>query len=134
MRYVFVDTSGFYAALNRKDAAHRDARRLFRQAREERWFLFTTNFVIAETHALILTRRGRDQAWQFLRSAYAGRANVIRVEEGDERQARKIIERYRDKDFSYCDAISFAVMERLGISEAISFDEHFHQYGRFITL
>lgn len=134
MKSVFVDTSGFYAALNRKDAAHRDARRLFRQAREERWFLFTTNFVLAETHALILIRRGRDRAWQFLRSLYAGRTNVIRVEEGDERQARNIIETYQDKDFSYCDAISFAVMERLGISEAISFDEHFRQYGKFVTL
>lgn len=134
MKHVFVDTSGFYAALNRKEAAHRDARRFFRQAREERWFLFSTNFVLAETHALILTRRGRDQAWQFLRSVYAGRTNVIRVEEGDERQARKIIELYRDKDFSYCDTISFAVMERLGISEAISFDEHFRQYGKFLTL
>jgi len=134
MRFVFVDTSGFYAALNRKDVAYREARHLFRQAREERWFLFTTNFVIAETHALILTRRGRDRAWQFLRSLYAGRTNVIRVEEGDERRVRSIIEMYRDKDFSYCDAISFAVMERLGISEAISFDEHFRQYGKFVTL
>ena len=83
---------------------------------------------------LILIRRGRDRAWQFLRSLYAGRTNVIRVEEGDERRARSIVETYQDKDFSYCDAISFAVMERLGISEAISFDEHFRQYGKFITL
>ena len=41
---------------------------------------------------------------------------------------------YRDKDFSYCDAISFAVMERLGITEVIAFDEHFRQYGKFTTL
>src|SRR5262245_55397001 len=106
MRSVFVDTSGFYAALNRTDTAHREARRLFRQAREERWFLLTMNFIVAETHALILIRGGRDRAWQFLHSIYAGRTNVIRVEERDERRARNIIEQYQDKDFSYCDAIS----------------------------
>jgi predicted nucleic acid-binding protein len=134
MKPVLVDTSGFYAALNRKDAAHREARRLFSQAREERWSLFTTNFVVAETHALILIRRGRNYAWQFLQSIYAGSTNVVRVEERDERRARSILEQYHDKDFSYCDAISFAVMERLGISEVISFDAHFRQYGKFVTL
>jgi uncharacterized protein len=124
MKPVLVDTNGFYAALNRKDAAHR----------EERWSLFTTNFVVAETHALILIRRGRNHAWQFLQSIYTGSTNVDRVEERDERRARSILEQYRDKDFSYCDAISFVVMERLGITEVISFDEHFRQYGKFVTL
>jgi predicted nucleic acid-binding protein len=42
MNRVFVDTGGFYAALNRRDASHRDAARLFRRARRERWLLFTT--------------------------------------------------------------------------------------------
>ena len=84
MKPVLVDTSGFYAALNRKDAAHREARRLFSQAREERWSLFATNCVVAETHALSLIRRGRNYAWQFLQSIYAGSTNVVRVEERDE--------------------------------------------------
>jgi len=40
----------------------------------------------------------------------------------------------RDKDYSLCDALSFVVMERLGISEAIAFDRHFREYGRFTIL
>jgi predicted nucleic acid-binding protein len=134
MKHVFVDTNGFYAALNRKDVCYQNARRLFKQGQKERWFLFTTNFVIAETHALILTRRGRSLAWRVLGSLYAGRINLIRVDEGDKRRARTIINQYQDKDFSYCEAIGLAVMERLKISEPISFDEHFRQYGKFITL
>lgn len=134
MRWVFVDTSGYYAALNRQDACHEAAHQVFQQAQQERWFLFTTNFVVSETHALILTRKGREPARRFLHSVYTGRSNILRVEEGDEHRARQVIEHYRDKDFSYCDALSFAVMERLGISEAIAFDEHFRQYGKFTTL
>jgi predicted nucleic acid-binding protein len=34
-----------------------------------------------------------------------------------------------DKDYSYVDATSFAVMERLGIETAFTFDRHFEQYG-----
>jgi len=39
------------------------------------------------------------------------------------------LERYADKDFSLTDAISFAVMEWLGISVALSLDRHFVEYG-----
>ena len=134
MKRVFVDTSGFYAALNRRDACHVSATNLFNRAQAERWQLFTTNFVVAETHALILARVSRDRAWEFLQAVMSGSINVIRAEENDERMGREIIERYSDKDFSYCDAISFAVMDRLEISEAIAFDEHFQQYGQFVVL
>ena len=39
------------------------------------------------------------------------------------------MKRYRDKDFSLCDAIAFAVMERLHAKLAFTFDRHFRQYG-----
>jgi predicted nucleic acid-binding protein len=47
----------------------------------------------------------------------------------DEEKAKDIIRRYTDKTFSYTDATSFAVMERLGAREAFAFDPHFQQYG-----
>jgi predicted nucleic acid-binding protein len=51
------------------------------------------------------------------------------VTEEDELRAKTILLRYADKDFSYVDATSFAVMERLGLQTAFAFDEHFMQYG-----
>jgi predicted nucleic acid-binding protein len=47
----------------------------------------------------------------------------------DEEKAKDIIRRYTDKTFSYTDAASFAVMERLGVREAFGLDPHFQQYG-----
>jgi uncharacterized protein len=134
MNRVFVDTGGFYASLNRRDAYHREAVRLFRRAQREHWFLCPTNFVLAESHALILARMGRNRAWNFLQAIITGSTNVIRAEEADERRARAIIEQYQDKEFSYCDAVSFAIMERLDIREAVAFDDHFRQYGQFTIL
>jgi predicted nucleic acid-binding protein len=43
--------------------------------------------------------------------------------------AREIIHRYVGKTFSYTDATSFAVMERLQVSEAFAFHPHFQQVG-----
>src|SRR6266542_3221500 len=128
MRQVFVDTGAFYAALNRKDQYHREAAMLFALAVTEAWRMLTSNFVVAETHALVLTRLGRDLAAEWLRSVPA---DVIRVTEQDEAKARRIIFSYRDKEFSYCDATSFTVMERLRIRSAMAFDPHFAQYGKF---
>ena len=34
-----------------------------------------------------------------------------------------------DKTYSYTDATSFAVMERLGLKTAFAFDPHFRQHG-----
>ncbi|SRR5712692_9850844 len=129
MTAVFVDTGAFYAALNRKDGYHREAVQLFTRAVEQEWQLVTSNFVVAETHALILTRLGRDLATDWLRDVPA---EVVRVTEDDEGKARRIIFGYRDKEFSYCDATSFAVMERLRIRQVLAFDPHFTQYGKFV--
>jgi len=45
-------------------------------------------------------------------------------------KAKQIIVGYRDKEFSYCDATSFAVMERLRICHVMAFDPHLMQYGK----
>jgi predicted nucleic acid-binding protein len=47
----------------------------------------------------------------------------------DEQIAVEIISHHADKEYSYTDATSFAIMERLGIRRAFSFDRHFEQYG-----
>jgi predicted nucleic acid-binding protein len=40
-----------------------------------------------------------------------------------------MLAQYKDKDFSLTDALSFAVMERLGVRVAFSLDRHFVQFG-----
>ena len=65
---------------------------------------------------------GAAGAWTLLRPATS------------QAQARAIIARYGDKDWSLCDAISFACIETRGVGTAFSFDRHFAQYGRFRLL
>ena len=126
---VFIDTGAFGAITLFDDEHHHDAHAMLQRLTEQRWRFFTTNFVVAETHALILTRAGRTAAREAIRIIDQGSTTIVRVSEDDERQARTILARYRDKDFSLVDAMSFAVMARLGISAAFAFDRHFMQDG-----
>ena len=58
-------------------------------------------------------------------------ANVVYISQADQRAAWEIFKRYDDKEFSFTDCTSFAVMERMGLLYAFTFDEHFEQTGQF---
>ncbi|HEX5501940.1 MAG TPA: PIN domain-containing protein [Thermomicrobiales bacterium] len=126
---ALIDTSAFYALTDDGDRHHEEARAILGRLAAERWRLFTTNFILAETHALILARLGRILAARVLQDIDRGSVTIVRVAAVDERRAREIIAQYQDKDFSLTDATSFAVVERLHIARAFAFDQHFAQYG-----
>ena len=77
----------------------------------------------------MLNRIGRDIAARVLVEIENGPTTVVRVNARDERRARDTIAQYSDKDYSLTDAMSFAVMERLGIGAAFTLDDHFVQHG-----
>ena len=138
MRRVFVDSGGFVALLVAEDQMHAQAASLFEAASRERWTLVTTNVVVIETYSVLLARArdGRRAAIAFLDAVQASSTGltVESVRADDEASAMALLRAHSDKSYSLCDALSFIVMERLGVSEAIAFDRHFREYGRFRIL
>lgn len=130
MARVLVDTSAVYALLDRNDRCHDAAREALESLRKRRTEPLLTNFIVAECHALSLSRLGADIARKWL---LGNIWPVERVSVEDETKARVIIGQYTDKTFSYTDATSFAVMERLGVKTAFAFDPHFRQYGFLVV-
>ena len=128
-RRVFVDSSVYLALLDTDDEHHRQAIETLEQLAQERYRQFTTNVLLIESHALILSVLGRTQAAQFLKDMEESSTVVIRARASDEERAKQILFQYTDKDFSFADAISFVVMERLAIPLAFTFDRDFTQYG-----
>jgi len=123
---VLIDTSAIVAILNRADENHSRALDLMQKARGQGIKLFMTNFLVGETYATLLSRIGVYAAREWLIN---NDIPVIRVLAKDEQEAKGIILRYKDKDFSYVDATSFAVMKRFKIYIAFAFDDHFKQFG-----
>ncbi len=136
MRRVFVDTSAFFAHLVAEDRHHPQARALFERAARESWTLVTTNAVVSESYTLIRVRarNGRELAVAFLDDIRDGLCTVERVGPIDEARAVDLLRQYGDKSFSFCDALSFMAMERLGLTDALAFDEDFRSYGKIVVL
>lgn len=127
---AFVDTGVWYAAVNRKDAAHEACAEVLREEAEQQTQLVTTNLVVAETHALLLRWVNHYTALEFLRRMR--RPGLIIVESTAELEGRALrewIERYDDQDFSLTDGVSFALMTERGIEEALTLDTHFAVAG-----
>ena len=123
MRHLFVDTGAWYALVDRKDPDHGSARRFFERNKVP---LVTTNFIFDETVTLLRKRLGWTVAHDFGRRLKdSGFVGLYSVTDGDEDLAWDIFRKYKDHDFSYTDCTSFAVMERLGIKTAFTFDGHF---------
>jgi predicted nucleic acid-binding protein len=129
LRRVFTDTSAIHALADPRDNDHAEAIEIRRLLTNNRSRLYTSNFVLAEAHALLLGRLGRSTALQVLLDIDRSNTTIERAGDADEQRARAIVIRYDDKDFSLTDAISFAIMERLGMTQAFSFDRDFAQYG-----
>ena len=126
----FVDTSAWYPLLVAKHPDHeRLATRLRERIRAHRR-LVTTNLVVAETHALLLRRVGHAAALTFVRTVGEAPNVVVASTPAFEQDAtREWLARYADHDFSLTDAVSFVVMTRRRIREALSLDHGFAVAG-----
>ena len=128
-RTVLIDTGAYFALFDLDDANHTQAVAVGDEIVSQGWRVLITNYILAETHALLLNRLSHPIATQFLRDMEQTTARVEWVTPADVQRARAIIYQYDDKRFSLTDATSFAVMERLRIVDAFTFDRNFTQYG-----
>ena len=130
-RSVLWDSSAILALLDADDADHDAAVAAARQIASERRPSFVTNYIEAEAHALLLRKLGRVIAREWL---LTGGLAVVRASPDEEQAAREILARYTDKDWTFCDAVSFALLDARRIRRAFTFDHHFQQYGRIEVL
>jgi predicted nucleic acid-binding protein len=129
---IFADTSFWAAVTGRDDAWHDEAVELLRKHWTER--LVTSNHVRGETWTLLRRRRGHRSAVAFLdRVDRTARLSVENVSEEVEAQALRWLRRHDEREYSFVDATSFALMRSLRIKEALAFDGDFAAAG-FVEL
>ena len=132
-RSLLLDTSAWFAALNPRQEHHERADRYYRDTlAERRLALVTTNLVVAEMHALIMTRgQGAAAGLRFLeRLQEDARHEIVWVTRELERHAvDRWLRSFGDDRVSLTDAVSFEVMRQRGVPTAFTLDQHFAAAG-----
>jgi uncharacterized protein len=127
---IFVDTS-FWAALgNASDNRHHDARQLWADKPST---VVTSNHVLGETWTLLNRRCGHRVASS---AAAIRNSAVVRVEHVTpelEEEAWQWLGKRDEREYSFVDATSFALMRKRRITNAYAFDDDFSAAG-FVEL
>jgi uncharacterized protein len=125
---IFVDTSFWVALRNRRDTSHELARTLLAKHAAEP--LLTSNHVRGETWTFLRRRAGHRSAVDFLDSIdRSPRLRLIQATEDLETTALRWLRRHDEREYSFVDAISFALMRSLRIRDALAFDSDFTAAG-----
>ena len=130
MNAVFVDTAGWMACADRADPAHAACSAARDATLEAGRMLITSDVVVDETLTLIRFRLGLAAAnawWQQIDGS--ARLRWERVENDRFERARNLFFQHRDKDLSFTDCTSVAIMRELKLTTVITTDDHFRQVG-----
>ena len=129
---IFADTSFWVAARLRRDKRHQEAIELLKEYRQQT--LLTTNHVRGETWTFLRRRDNHKRAVEYLDMLdQSRRIRVEPVSERLEEEALTWLRRHNEREYSFVDATSFALMRSLRIREALAFDGDFTAAG-FIEL
>jgi predicted nucleic acid-binding protein len=123
----FVDTSFWVALFFTGDANHEVARQLWSQGPGP---LLSSNHVLGETWTFLRRRRGHSQAVSAVEAIQGSpKVTTIRVDEATEHEAWDWLRRHDEREYSFVDATSFAVMRRRRVRQALAFDGDFAAAG-----
>jgi predicted nucleic acid-binding protein len=110
-RLAFTDTSALFALTFTQDQFHVRAKGIGERLFQSGLQLVTSNFVVAEFHALLVNRVSSHAANMALKLLDHGSTRILSVQLDDELRARAILETFPGNGYTLTDATSFAIME-----------------------
>lgn len=125
---IFIDTSAFYALMDRSDAHHEKAKNLWIFLLEEESHLQTTNYIIIETLVLLQSRLGFEAASLFARDILA-LVDLIWIDKPRHHLAFELWLSLGRRKVSLVDCVSFTAMRHHKIELIFGFDRHFEEQG-----
>lgn len=125
---VFVDTSAFYALLDRDDDNHEKARTAWAEIVDAGDLTVTDSYVLVETVALLQSRLGLEAVRGF-EEAIVPVLQVEYVTADLHRLGMAALLIASRRRLSLVDCVSFEIMRRNGISTSFTFDGHFKEQG-----
>jgi predicted nucleic acid-binding protein len=125
---VFIDTSAFYALMDRSDGYHEKAKTLWISLLDNNATLKTTNYILIEALALLQHRLGFEAARLFSNDIL-GLVDILWVDESRHNLAYELWLGLGRKRLSLVDCVSFITMRHDRLENVFGFDRHFEDQG-----
>lgn len=125
---TFIDTAAFLAVLNANDQFHLLAKQSWEEMLASNSTLFSSNYVILETTALLQHRFGVE-AVRLFESDILPIIEIVWVEETVHKQGMSALLAANRRDLSLVDCTSFEIMRQIGLDTVFTFDPHFREQG-----
>ena len=125
---VYVDTSAFYAVMDRDDAHHGRAGTVWAKLLREGATLLTNNYVLVETSALVQHRLGVGALRVFCEDV-APLLTIDWISEQRHQGAVEALLTAARKKLSLVDCAGFQTMREGDVRHAFCFDDHFREQG-----
>jgi hypothetical protein len=127
---IFVDTSAWLALNDRNDQYHSEAVSKLKIVTKQKIELITSEYVLDESITIIRYRVSHKAAVVFGDSLMNSTiVTVADITEEERFRAWMLFKKYDDKELSFTDCTSFALMNKLKLRKAFAFDDHFKQIG-----
>jgi len=125
---LFIDTSAFYALLDKDDANHEKAKKAWTDLLGAEHTLVTSNYILVETFALLQNRLGMEAVRGF-QDDLLPLITVEFVSSGVHRSGIASLLSASRRSLSLVDCVSFEIMRSSGIKTVFAFDQHFKEQG-----
>ena len=125
---VFIDTSAFYALMDRSDRYHQSASKLWAHMLDNGSYLMTSNYVTVETLALLQNRIGFEAAGLWSRDVLSI-LETLWIDEVLYNLAFEIWLSLGRRKLSLVDCTSFAIMHHHKMEKVFGYDKHFTDHG-----
>lgn len=125
---IFIDTSAFYALLDRDDSNHGKAKRRWADMLTSETVLVTSNYVLVECFALMQHRLGIEAVRGF-QEDIVPLINIEFIDSGIHKAAVSALLASSRRKLSLVDCVSFEAMRALGLKNVFAFDQHFKEQG-----
>ncbi|MFH1561012.1 MAG: PIN domain-containing protein [Patescibacteria group bacterium] len=124
---IFIDASFYLSLLNSVDSNHERALELGRKFQDREYV--TTQMVLGEVLTVGSMRYDKELTIKFVEKILQSKTRILLEQPELIKKAFLLFKTIKSKNTSWVDCYSFAVIEKLRIQEALTFDKDFKKHA-----
>ena len=127
---TFIDSSAYIGVLNPFDSSHEKALELSNLFIVQESHVITSYSVLGEVLTVGSMRYNRKASIDFVKNIFESKTEIVSENDELTKKAFKIFQEISNKDVSWVDCYSFAIIEHYKIEKVFSFDKDFKKYAK----